>query len=88
MPRIIVQAHTHGGDASLATLSERVVAEHLGSNHYTTQLIERITWAVADAEALESRIGMREPAAEVRGAEGSGGHRVSEPGRRSAAISA
>jgi hypothetical protein len=88
MPRIIVQAHTHGGDVSPATLSERVVAEHLGSNHYTTQLIERITWAVADAEALESRIGIREPDAEVPSAEGSDGHRISGPGRRSAAIPA
>jgi hypothetical protein len=83
MPTIIVQAHASGGEASPATLSERIVAEHLESRHYTTQLIERITWAVADAEALESRT--REPDAELPGAEDS--HRISAPEQRSAAIS-
>ena len=88
MPTIIVRAHTSGGEASLATLSERIAAEHLGSRHYTTQLIERITWAVADAEALESRTSAREPDAEAPGAEGSGGHPMPKPKPLSAAISA
>ena len=85
MPTIIVQAQTHGGEGSLATLSERIVAETLESNHYATQLIERITWAVADAEALESRIGSRES---EPGAEGSDSRRTSDPAQGSAAISA
>ena len=88
MPTIIVRAHTSSGEASLATLIERIAAEHLRSRHYTTQLIERITWAVADAEALESRTSAREPDTEAPGARGSGGHPMPEPKPLSAAISA
>lgn len=53
MPRITVQTDAHGGD-SRATLSEQVIADNLKSPHYTAQLIERLTWATADAETLES----------------------------------
>ena len=33
------------------TLSERVVAANLDAAHYSGQLLERLTWATADAEA-------------------------------------
>ena len=36
------------------TLSERGVAAHLNDEHYAAQLLERLSWAAADAEALES----------------------------------
>ena len=54
MPKIIVQANQSDSDAGRVTLSERVVATHLQDNHYATQLIERLAWAAADAEQLET----------------------------------
>jgi hypothetical protein len=50
MPRIIIQAYTTG---DLRTLDERVLVEHLEDDHSINQLLERIHWAVTDAEALE-----------------------------------
>jgi hypothetical protein len=55
MPRITVHAVNAPGEPRRWTLSERIVAENLDSDHYVTQLIERLVWAVADAEAQESR---------------------------------
>ena len=60
MPKITVQAEP-GGELAQMTLSERVLAEHLGDGHYAAQLLERLAWAAADAEALEAQ----EAAAEV-----------------------
>jgi len=54
MARIIVHAVHADGELRRWTLSERVAAENLDSEHYTTQLLERVRWATADAEALES----------------------------------
>jgi len=54
MPRLIVQTTASAGDGADVTLSERVVAANLESPHYTAQLIERVAWATADAEAIES----------------------------------
>jgi hypothetical protein len=55
MPKIIVQADHPGGEPDRMTLSERILAAHLDDDHYRTQLIERLAWAAADAEALEAR---------------------------------
>jgi hypothetical protein len=41
--------------------TEHVVAANLEAAHYSAQLLERVTWATTDAEALESRIRAREP---------------------------
>ena len=54
MPRIIIQADALDGESAGVTLTERVVAANLDSSHYTAQLIERLAWATADAEAIES----------------------------------
>ena len=61
MPRIIIQAIPPGSERAEITLSERVVAANLDAAHYSGQLLERLTWATADAEALESRTRAREP---------------------------
>jgi len=53
MPKIIIQTDRPTQDSADVTLSERVVAANLESVHYTTQLIERVAWATADAEAIE-----------------------------------
>jgi len=55
MARIVVQAVHADGELRRWTLSERIVAENLDSDHYVARLLERLTWAAADAEALESR---------------------------------
>jgi hypothetical protein len=55
MPRIIVQAIDADGEPRRWTLSERIVAENLDSEHHAAQLMQRLAWATADAEALESR---------------------------------
>jgi hypothetical protein len=54
MPRIIIQAIPPGGERAEITLSEHVAAANLDAPHYSAQLLERLTWATADAEALES----------------------------------
>jgi len=53
MPKITIQADRPAHQNADVTLSERVVAANLESVHRTTQLIERIAWATADAEAIE-----------------------------------
>ena len=54
MPRITVEAVHSDGKPRRWTLSERIVAENLDSDHYVAQLLQRLIWATADAEALES----------------------------------
>jgi hypothetical protein len=55
MTRIVVEAVHSAGEPRRWTLSERVVAENLDSEHYVAHLIERLRWAAADATALESQ---------------------------------
>ena len=55
MARISVQAVPADGEPRRWTLSEQIDAEKLDTNHYVTQLLERLSWATADAEALESQ---------------------------------
>ncbi len=55
MPRITVQAVNSEGEPRRWTLSERIVAENLDSDQYIAQLIDRLAWATADAEAQESQ---------------------------------
>jgi hypothetical protein len=57
MARITVHAVHTDGEPRRWTLSERIVAANLDSGHYVAQLIERLTWATADAEAIESPAG-------------------------------
>lgn len=54
MPTIIIQANPECGEHARITLTERIVAASLESSHYGAQLIERLAWAIADAEAIES----------------------------------
>ena len=53
MPTIIIQADGVDDENDGVTLTERLVAANLDSPHYTTQLIQRLAWATADAEAAE-----------------------------------
>lgn len=55
MPRMIVTTETpdrYGGDV---LMDEHVVTSDLASDHFAAQLVERIGWALADAESVEQR---------------------------------
>ena len=53
MPRIIVEAVPGDTDEPVMMMAERVLPSDLESEHFAGQLIERLGWAVADAEAVE-----------------------------------
>jgi hypothetical protein len=53
MPQIIVQAGSANRPGP-ATLRERVNGNDLNSDHFAGQLVERIGWALLDAEDLEA----------------------------------
>jgi hypothetical protein len=52
MPQIIVQAAPADRPGGV-TLKERVNGNDLNSDHFAGQLVERIGWALEDAEDLE-----------------------------------
>jgi hypothetical protein len=54
MPRIIVTTDLspHVDDGPVL-LDERVHAVHLSSDHAAAQLVERLAWAINDAETAE-----------------------------------
>lgn len=53
MPRIIVQAEPAGEREPVMVLAERVLTTDLESDHFAGRLIERLGWAIDDAEAVE-----------------------------------
>ena len=53
MPTIIVMSTSSTERDSAVTLREDVQPTHLESEHHAAQLIERIGWAVTDAETEE-----------------------------------
>jgi len=52
MAKIIVKADDPTGEAPVL-LEESVSAVHLSTGHAASQLIERLNWALSDAEELE-----------------------------------
>ena len=64
MPRIIVTTHPTSLPAdSPVWLDEHVQSVHLSTDHAATQFIERLAWAISDAEDAESEpVGRRLPA--------------------------
>ena len=88
VPKLIVQTTPSAGDRGQVTLSEQVAAASLQSPHYARQLIERVAWATADAEAIESSTrDWRDdhgstPAPSVRRRTSSGDRRPSNAARR------
>jgi hypothetical protein len=60
MPRIIVMSDSSRESEGAITLQERVTSADMQSGHHAAQLIERVGWAVHDAdeeEALDSSAG-------------------------------
>jgi hypothetical protein len=55
MPRIQVLTDVPGRDAE-TMLTERVPAEMFADQHYADQLVQRMGWALVDAEHREQAI--------------------------------
>ena len=56
MPSILIVPDTGSGDAAERfKLRERICVDDLHDEHICAQLLERIGWAVEDAEREESR---------------------------------
>ncbi len=61
MPQIIVRTQTPDGGNGVVTLAERAVPTDQQNDHYIAHLIERVGWALLDAEQLESQTNMSDP---------------------------
>lgn len=57
MPTILVKADTPDGRPESLTLVERALPAHLHNDHYLEHLIQRLSWAVLDAENVEAGAG-------------------------------
>jgi hypothetical protein len=55
MPRILVTTERVDNPDMLVMLDERISASDLSSDHFAGQLIERLAWALADAESTEHK---------------------------------
>lgn len=53
MPRILVTSESTDINAPTVLLQERVRAEEMTSAHFSARLLERLGWAVGDAERVE-----------------------------------
>jgi hypothetical protein len=53
MPRIVVLADCGHNRHREVVMEERVVPAHLDSEHSSAQLVQRIGWAIIDADDLE-----------------------------------
>ena len=54
MPRIIVMSNATGELEGAITLDERISSAELESAHRSAELIERVGWAVHDADENET----------------------------------
>jgi hypothetical protein len=61
MPRIMVVTHTANGRDATVFLAERLRAVQLDDAHYAGQLVERLKWAVEDAEHAEREAAIHAP---------------------------
>jgi len=52
VPRIVIETDTNSPEATIL-LAERVVPAQIESEHFCDQLIERVGWAILDAEDAE-----------------------------------
>lgn len=53
MPEIIIRAGVREDEQRPVLLRERVTARDLESDHFAAQLVERVGWAVLDADEIE-----------------------------------
>jgi hypothetical protein len=57
MPRLVVTADQREQREGVVIFDERVLGMHLRDGHAAAQLIERLGWAINDAEELEATAG-------------------------------
>jgi hypothetical protein len=55
MPRILVMADEGDGRETVVLLHERVIPSELESDRLSARLIERVGWALVDADEIEQR---------------------------------
>ena len=53
MPRILVTTDGSDEREKAVVLQERVIPSDLESDHFSAQLVERVGWALADADEIE-----------------------------------
>ena len=53
MPRIMVISEARDGRDSATLLEERVPVTSMESDHFSAALVERVGWALVDADELE-----------------------------------
>jgi len=53
MPRIIVTTEPSAREQADVLLDEEVHSVHLSTDHAAAQLVQRLAWAIGDAEAAE-----------------------------------
>jgi hypothetical protein len=53
MAQILIVADSPGDEASTIVYRERIATTDLESNHFSDQLVERVGWAVRDADRFE-----------------------------------
>ena len=63
MPQILVVTDTAEEVGSTVVYRERVLSSDLESDHFSGQLVERVGWAVRDANELERKDEVREASA-------------------------
>ncbi len=83
MPRIVVTTDprsTRAADAPVLLLDEDVHSVHLSSDHAAAQLIQRLAWAINDAEDAEQRHAARSRRPERQSAMRRGGASRTRPG--------
>ena len=56
MPQILVVADSQTDTSSSVVYRERISSADLESAHFSGQLVERVGWAVRDANELERRL--------------------------------
>ncbi len=57
MPQILVVTDPQEDTANSVVYRERVLPSDLESDHFSGQLVERVGWAVLDAEEIEHKGG-------------------------------
>jgi len=57
MPQILVVTDVREETGSTVVYRERISPSDLESDHFSGQLVERVGWAVGDADALEHKSG-------------------------------
>lgn len=57
MPQILVVTDRHDDGDSTVVYRERISLSDLESDHFSGQLVERVGWAMSDADELERKDG-------------------------------